>query len=287
MGCGQEERIRGDHPRLPNLPVQYGRSFRGKECRYRLKPAKRRLPGPPDCSNGNVPPSRGRPIPPAANNPALKFRRRVFGNCRPAFVCLASAKSSIAPGARQFRLRIDTWGKSTGFSRSSAAIINERLEAEEGSEIMPYWLDGNNLIGQSAARARLDRETRAQFLNSVAQYARNKSSIFTVYFDGDDPDRRIPPRGVNVRYCAPISTDDAIIRRLHESRNPSEIIVVTNDGSLRTACRSAGAKSMNWSEFQDRMQRAARHTPGSDKGEAPIDVEEWSRYFGLGEDPPD
>ncbi len=152
---------------------------------------------------------------------------------------------------------------------------------------MPYWLDGNNLIGQSAASARLDRETRSQFLNSVAQYARNKGTTFTVYFDGDDPDRRIPPRGVQVRYCAPLSTDDSILRRLHESRNPSEIIVVTNDGSLRSACKSAGSKTMNWSEFQDRMHRAARRTPVPDKGDAPIDIRDWSHYFGFKQDPPE
>ncbi len=146
---------------------------------------------------------------------------------------------------------------------------------------MPYWFDGNNLIGLSAARARVDRETRRAFLASLSGYARLRGGRFVVFFDGDDPDRFIPPPGVQVRYSAPASTDDVIVTGLKEASVPAEIIVVTNDHSLRAGCRAAGAKTLDWSEFLARMKpRFQARKPGSEK-EGPVDVEEWRQFFGL------
>jgi predicted RNA-binding protein with PIN domain len=149
------------------------------------------------------------------------------------------------------------------------------------SDIMPYWLDGNNLIGQSAAAAKTDLKTRRAFLATLSSYHRSGGGRFLVYFDGDDPNRTSAPPGVAVRYSAPDSTDEAILRRLKEIRIPSEVIVVTNDRQLTNRCRNAGAAVMNWSQFTSRMQsRSARtHTAGDPQER--VDVEDWMRYFGL------
>jgi predicted RNA-binding protein with PIN domain len=146
---------------------------------------------------------------------------------------------------------------------------------------MPYWLDGNNLIGQSVSRAREDRQTRSQFLALIARYAKFRRTTITVYFDGDDPDRRAAPQGVQVRFSAPVSTDDAILRKLHGSRIPSEVIVVTNDATLGNACISAGAKCISWGEFENRMNRAETRSRRMEKTEKAVDIKDWSRYFGF------
>ena len=147
---------------------------------------------------------------------------------------------------------------------------------------MPYWLDGNNLIGQPAARAREDPSTRRAFLAELGEFARSRGGRFVVFFDGDDHDRLPVPRGVQVRYSAPRSTDDAIVQRLSEIRTPSEVVVVTNDRSLGAGCRNAGAKTMGWAAFESRMRlkgRAKRSTP--DTKEEEVNLDEWARYFGL------
>ncbi len=146
---------------------------------------------------------------------------------------------------------------------------------------MPYWFDGNNLIGQSAAAAANDPGVRKEFLSNLSQYHRSGGGRFLVYFDGDDPGRSPAPPGVAVRYSAPVSADECIIQRLHEIRNPSEVIVVTNDRGLTSRCRSLGAATLNWHEFNSKMRSRSVLHDSRDQKQEPVDVEDWMRYFGL------
>ncbi len=146
---------------------------------------------------------------------------------------------------------------------------------------MPYWFDGNNLIGQSAAAAREQPGIRRAFLSTLGSYRASRGGRYLVYFDGDDPGSSSSPPGVAVRYSAPLSTDEAILRRLDEIQNPSEIIVVTNDRELISKCRNAGAATLNWREFDAKMNTGPTRRGGRTEPQAPIDVEEWMTYFGL------
>jgi len=146
---------------------------------------------------------------------------------------------------------------------------------------MPYWFDGNNLIGQSAARARADAEMREAFLSKLSSLHRSGGGRFLVYFDGDDPDRRATPPGVSVRYSAPASSDDAILNRLKEIQRPAEVIVVTNDRALMARCRNGGAKAINWEEFITKMQSRSNAPSTRRHAEQPVDVDDWIDYFGL------
>ena len=146
---------------------------------------------------------------------------------------------------------------------------------------MPYWFDGNNLIGLSAAAAKADAGVRKAFLSTLSSLHRSGGGRFLVYFDGDDPDRTTLPPGVSVRYSAPISTDEAIVRRIREIQRPGEVIVVTNDRALMTQCRNEGAKAMTWQEFSTKMQARPPRAPARSNREKPVDVDEWIEYFGL------
>jgi predicted RNA-binding protein with PIN domain len=147
---------------------------------------------------------------------------------------------------------------------------------------MPYWFDGNNLIGQSAATARADSQTRRAFLSTLSSYKKSGGGRFLVYFDGEDPDRSSSPTGISIRYSAPESTDTAILHRLHEIQNPSEVIVVTNDRELATRCRNSGASTLSWQQFTLKMQSRPPAKPRKqDDSQQKVDVEDWLRYFGL------
>lgn len=148
---------------------------------------------------------------------------------------------------------------------------------------MPYWFDGNNLIGQSAADSGLRPERRQAFLETLSRYRQSGGGRYLVYFDGDAPHRSMPPPGVRVRYSAPLAADDAIIRRLHEISRPGEIIVVTNDLELQSRCRASGAKVMGWSRFEQKMRSRKDWGKGSKETEQSVDVEDWMEYFGLEE----
>jgi predicted RNA-binding protein with PIN domain len=149
-------------------------------------------------------------------------------------------------------------------------------------ERMPYWFDGNNLIGQSVADAGRDRATRRAFLEHLSRFSSLRGGRFVVFFDGDDPDRAAPPGRLQVRYSAPLSTDDAILKRLDEGRTPSEVIVVTNDRSFASRCRERGAKSIDWKEFNSRMRTNPVGAADPAKQEEDnTTLDEWIRYFGI------
>jgi hypothetical protein len=149
---------------------------------------------------------------------------------------------------------------------------------------MPYWFDGNNLIGQAAARVRTEPETRREFLSFLSECSRSRGGRFLVFFDGDDSDRVLPPAGVRVRYSAPLSTDDAIVRELAGCRVPSEVIVVTNDHHLSARCRDSGARTIGWQDFATKM-KSASPTPSSRAcPQSQVNLDEWIRYFGLDKD---
>jgi predicted RNA-binding protein with PIN domain len=145
---------------------------------------------------------------------------------------------------------------------------------------MPYWFDGNNLIGESAAASKARPQNRRAFLSTLGAFHKSGGGRFLVYFDGDDPGGAIPPAGVRTRYSAPASADEAIIRRLHEIGRPGEVIVVSNDHELQARCRNAGAAVMNWGQFESRM-RSRRPKPSPDQDSRHVDVDEWVDYFGL------
>ena len=146
---------------------------------------------------------------------------------------------------------------------------------------MPYWFDGNNLIGQSAAAARIDTRVRQAFLSNLSSLRRAGGGRFLVYFDGDDPGPSATPPGVAVRYSAPLSTDEAIVSRLREIQRPSEVIVVTNDRELLMRCRNKGAAVMDWRQFTSKMQSRQSASRARNEVQEHVDVDDWMRYFGL------
>ena len=167
---------------------------------------------------------------------------------------------------------------------------------------MPYWFDGNNLIGLSANAAKTDRRTRVEFLSALSEWRGAAGGRLLVWFDGDDPADMTPPPGVLVRYSAPDSADTAICRRLREIGRPGEVIVVTNDRELASRCRNEGASILDWNRFTLRIRarsaappRVARPTTGSGRrtdgvlktrrtpadSSGTVDVDDWLRFFGM------
>jgi predicted RNA-binding protein with PIN domain len=146
---------------------------------------------------------------------------------------------------------------------------------------MPYWFDGNNLIGQSTAAAKSDLQTRRAFLSTLASYHQSGGGKFLVYFDGDDPERSASPPGVAVRYSAPLSTDEVILQRLRDLRHASEVIVVTNDRELTARCRHEGASVLTWPEFTTKMKSRRSLQSARTDSQKNVDVDDWMRYFGF------
>ena len=138
---------------------------------------------------------------------------------------------------------------------------------------MPYFLDGNNLIGLARRTARPGEDDRAALLSEVSARLRGNRSSVRVFFDGEGRGASLGSLTVS---GAGGSADEAILREVRRSAHPHQITVVTADRDLARRSRDLGAKAMSPSEFWSRFGDTAvpeQAKPGK------VDVDEWLDYF--------
>jgi hypothetical protein len=141
---------------------------------------------------------------------------------------------------------------------------------------MPYFLDGNNLIGHALGASRPSEENRQSLVAEIAGRLRQTRAKAVLFFDGPG-DKRTSLGSLSIRECAAAGADDAILREIGRSPAPQEIIVVTADRDLGRRARDGGAKSLSPRDFWSRF--GAPRTPDRGEPGGKVDVAEWLQYF--------
>lgn len=141
---------------------------------------------------------------------------------------------------------------------------------------MPYFLDGNNLIGLVRRVARPSEEDRQALIAEVSNRLRATRARAVLFFDGPG-EKRTTLGSLSIREAAARGADDAIVQEIGRSRAPQEIVVVTADRDLVRRVRDAGAATLSPDEFWNRFGVSGR----SERQETParVDVEDWLKYF--------
>jgi hypothetical protein len=143
---------------------------------------------------------------------------------------------------------------------------------------VPWIIDGDNLLGTWPGRRRSDRERRA-LAAELFRFAVRERRRAVVVFDGPAPP--VPPPSPDVRFSGPgRSADSVIVEFLREQKDPRGWTVVSSDRALGDQCRWLGARVVRSDRFRGRLA----HGDGREKPEGPVDVSEWSEYFGLSDD---
>jgi len=142
---------------------------------------------------------------------------------------------------------------------------------------VPYFLDGNNLIGHGRGSSRPTEEDRSALVVEIAERLRQTKARVVLFFDG--PKERATTLGaLSIRYAPGGTADDAILAEIGRARAPQEIIVVSEDRELQRRVRERGAKALTAVEFWSRVGAASPRGPQRDPAGA-VDVEDWMRYF--------
>ncbi|HYK41935.1 MAG TPA: NYN domain-containing protein, partial [Thermoanaerobaculia bacterium] len=115
---------------------------------------------------------------------------------------------------------------------------------------MPYFLDGNNLIGIERRTARPGEEDRAALLSELSARLRGNRSTVRVFFDGEGRAATLGNLSVS---GAGGSADEAILRDVERASDPRQVTVVTADRELARRCRELGAKTLAPSDFWSRF----------------------------------
>lgn len=142
---------------------------------------------------------------------------------------------------------------------------------------MPYFLDGNNLIGRARGHRRPSEEDRAALLSELCDRLRRTRASATVFFDGSGPVGATALGSLSIRSAGAASADEVILREISRSPAPAEIVLVTADRSLSRRARELGARALAPEEFWRRFGAVRGR---SEEAAGSVDVEEWLRYFG-------
>jgi predicted RNA-binding protein with PIN domain len=140
---------------------------------------------------------------------------------------------------------------------------------------MPYFLDGNNLIGRARRTSRPTEADRAALVQEVAERLRRSKASAVLFFDGAG-ERNSMLGSLSIR-AAGGSADEAILRQIERARAPGEVVVVTADRDLSRRARDLGAKATSPDEFWRRV--GAGGGQAQNQKESAIDVEDWMKYF--------
>jgi hypothetical protein len=144
---------------------------------------------------------------------------------------------------------------------------------------MPYFLDGNNLIGLVRRTSRPSAEDRSALIAEIAGRLRRTRARATIFFDGPAGERMASLGSLTVRVATGASADDAIVREVERGAAPAEAVIVTADRGLARRCRDAGAKVCSPDEFFARFGAGPAGLPAGREPAGKVDVEEWMRYF--------
>jgi predicted RNA-binding protein with PIN domain len=140
---------------------------------------------------------------------------------------------------------------------------------------MPYFLDGNNLIGLVRRTVHHSEEDRQALVAEVAKRLRQTRAHAVLFFDGST-NRSSSLGDLEIREVIGSSADDAIVAGVERAQNPREILVVTGDRGLVRRVKDAGGKTVAPQEFWQRFG-AKNESPRQDSQK--VDVDEWIRYF--------
>jgi hypothetical protein len=141
---------------------------------------------------------------------------------------------------------------------------------------MPYFLDGNNLIGHARGASRPSEEDRRSLIAEVADRLRQTRATAVLFFDGPGV-KRSSLGSLSIRECGAGGADDAILREIGRSAAPREITLVTADRELARRARDSGAKALSPRDFWSRFGASKTPAPGEPSGK--VDVDAWLQYF--------
>ena len=142
---------------------------------------------------------------------------------------------------------------------------------------MPYFLDGNNLIGTARGTSRPSDADRQALLRELADRLRRTRAKVVVFFDGPRTGTGPTIGALSVRESGRVSADEAILAEISRRRAPGEVVVVTADRGLAARAREAGAKIAAPKDFWSRFGAESGRARGG--ADPTIDVDEWTAYF--------
>jgi uncharacterized protein len=151
--------------------------------------------------------------------------------------------------------------------------------------MMPYLIDGHNLIGQLPDISLDEPNDEAKLVQKLSAFAARTGKRCVVVFDAGLPGgkSRMSTQSVEVVFASQASSADRVIQeRIRKTRDPRFWIVVSSDQVVLDAARQKGMNTVSSTEFAAQLRgtsRTSKPPPEKPDRSPPEEVEEWLKVF--------
>ena len=156
-------------------------------------------------------------------------------------------------------------------------------------------IDGNNLLYAMHEHAPIPHIGRESMVKLIHNWARRLPIEVTLVFDGPTPRgglaKQMQPDGMTVRFSAPETADDIIVRMVQAAADPSRIHVVSSDTAIGyearlRRCKHSTSVAFIASLFGPTEERRGSKTEPAEKPDvvSPEEADEWLDRFGNEKD---
>jgi predicted RNA-binding protein with PIN domain len=154
-------------------------------------------------------------------------------------------------------------------------------------------IDGNNLLFAMHEHAPIPAVGRETLVRVIEQWAEKGDDKVTLVFDGPVPDtgmaRQMDSPRIIVKFSAPLTADDVIIKMVRETKDPGNTRIVSSDTAIAT---EAKYRRCAWSDSPAFVQElfaepgppadtSAAATPEKPQAPSPEETNEWLKTFGV------
>lgn len=156
--------------------------------------------------------------------------------------------------------------------------------------LMPYLIDGHNLIGQLPDISLRDPDDEAKLITKLRGFAARTGKKCHVIFDHGLPGgkSKLSNGAVKVVFAArPGEADDVMLARIRKINDTKGWIIVSSDNRVLSAARRRGMRGVRATEFAEQIQ-APLPIPKNENPNvyvSPKEVQEWLEIFGESEPP--
>lgn len=147
---------------------------------------------------------------------------------------------------------------------------------------MPFLIDGHNLIGQTPGLSLSDPDDEQKLVVMLRRYLDRTRKKGAVIFDNGQPGGSAGWSNsvLEVQFApASGSADALILNRLAKSKNPAELVLVSDDQRLVQAALRARAGVRAAGDFARDMLKGPQALRKKEASLTPDEVEAWMKEF--------
>lgn len=151
--------------------------------------------------------------------------------------------------------------------------------------MLTYLIDGNNVLRANPEWEKVFKENpenaKDYFVQKVVDYFKDKKNQATIFFDGFNFFHSFSKvsNNVSIKHAKNKTADETILITIEKSKNPKNLVIVTNDIPLSKKAKLYQCRLISSSEFINML--TSTNTGSKDKPDelSKSDIDYWLRIF--------